>query len=131
MVSLMTIHLSKGLEFPVVHLVGLKKIFPKLHEFCYKEKIWKKKDVILCSFNESRKASVFLLCRFPFPMGENYRCRTFKILSEIDDEYIEFLNPMIEKRLSIIPGVKSNIFDEHPSEMKSFKKVEKENHCEK
>jgi hypothetical protein len=31
-------------------------------------------------------------------VGENYRCRTFKIFSEIDEEYIEFVNPAIEKR---------------------------------
>ncbi len=46
-------------------------------------------------------------------------------MSEIDDEYIEFLNPALEKRFINNAGVKSNIFDEHPSEMKSFRKVEK------
>jgi DNA helicase-2/ATP-dependent DNA helicase PcrA len=52
---------------------------------------------------------------FPVSSGENYRCRTFKIFSEIDEEYIEFVNPAIEKRFINNSGIKSNIFDEHPS----------------
>jgi DNA helicase-2/ATP-dependent DNA helicase PcrA len=51
-------------------------------------------------------------------MGKITDAEPSRFLSEIDDEYIEFLNPVLEKRFINNSGVKSNIFDEHPSEEK-------------
>jgi DNA helicase-2/ATP-dependent DNA helicase PcrA len=110
MVSLMTIHLSKVLSFLVVHLVGLEEnLFPSFMSSATREDLEEERRLFYVCFNKSRKAGLFLLCRFPFPMGKITDAEPSRFLSEIDDQYIEFLNPMIEKRFINNSGLKSNI----------------------
>ena len=67
----MTIHLSKGLEFPVVHLVGLEEnLFPSFMSSSTREELERRAKIILRSINQSRKTSVFFLRHFQISMGK-------------------------------------------------------------
>lgn len=126
MVSLMTIHLSKGLEFPVVHLVGLEEnLFPSFMSSSTREDLEEERRLFYVALTRAEKQAFFSYAISRFQWGKIADAEPSRFLSEIDDVYLEFVNPAIEKRFINNSGVKSNIFDEHPSEMRSFKKVEK------
>jgi len=126
MVSLMTIHLSKGLEFPVVHLVGLEEnLFPSFMSSATREDLEEERRLFYVALTRAEKQVFFSYATSRFQWGKITDAEPSRFLSEIDEEYIEFLNPALEKRFINNSGVTSNIFDEHPSEMKSFRKIEK------
>ena len=126
MVSLMTIHLSKGLEFPVVHLVGLEEnLFPSFMSSATREDLEEERRLFYVALTRAEKKVFFSYAVSRFQWGKITDAEPSRFLSEIDDEYIEFLNPAMEKRFINNAGIKSNIFDDHPSEQRSFKKVEK------
>ncbi|OCK49856.1 ATP-dependent DNA helicase [Chryseobacterium sp. CBo1] len=126
MVSLMTIHLSKGLEFPVVHLVGLEEnLFPSFMSSSTREDLEEERRLFYVALTRAEKQAFFSYAVSRFQWGKITDAEPSRFLSEVDDEFIEFLNPAIEKRFINNSGITSNIFDEYPSEMRSFKKVEK------
>lgn len=126
MVSLMTIHLSKGLEFPVVHLVGLEEnLFPSFMSSTTREDLEEERRLFYVALTRAEKQAFFTYAISRFQWGKITDAEPSRFLSEVDEEYIEFLNPAMEKRFINNAGVSSNIFDEHPSEMRTFKKVEK------
>ncbi|KMQ58438.1 ATP-dependent DNA helicase [Chryseobacterium angstadtii] len=126
MVSLMTIHLSKGLEFPVVHLVGLEEnLFPSFMSSATREDLEEERRLFYVALTRAEKKVFFSYAVSRFQWGKITDAEPSRFLSEIDEEYIEFLNPVLEKRFINNTGIKSNIFDEHPSEQRSFRKVEK------
>ncbi|WP_294277379.1 ATP-dependent helicase [uncultured Chryseobacterium sp.] len=126
MVSLMTIHLSKGLEFPVVHLVGLEEnLFPSFMSSSTREDLEEERRLFYVALTRAEKQVFFSYAVSRFQWGKITDAEPSRFLSEIDDEYIEFVNPAIEKRFINNSGIRSNIFDEHPSELKSFKRIEK------
>ncbi|MDN5396357.1 MAG: UvrD-helicase domain-containing protein [Chryseobacterium sp.] len=126
MVSLMTIHLSKGLEFPVVHLVGLEEnLFPSFMSSATREDLEEERRLFYVALTRAEKQVFFSYAVSRFQWGKITDAEPSRFLSEIDDQYIEFLNPVLEKRFINNTGIKSNIFDEHPSEQKSFRRVEK------
>ncbi|MFL9834322.1 ATP-dependent helicase [Chryseobacterium terrae] len=126
MVSLMTIHLSKGLEFPVVHLVGLEEnLFPSFMSSATREDLEEERRLFYVALTRAEKQAFFSYAVSRFQWGKITDAEPSRFLSEVDEEYIEYLNPAIEKRFINNSGITSNIFDEHPSEMRSFKKIEK------
>ncbi|KFF18969.1 MULTISPECIES: ATP-dependent helicase [Chryseobacterium] len=126
MVSLMTIHLSKGLEFPVVHLVGLEEnLFPSFMSSATREDLEEERRLFYVALTRAEKQVFFSYAVSRFQWGKITDAEPSRFLSEIDDQYIEFLNPALEKRFINNTGIKSNIFDEHPSEQKAFRRVEK------
>lgn len=126
MVSLMTIHLSKGLEFPVVHLVGLEEnLFPSFMSSTTREDLEEERRLFYVALTRAEKQVFFSYAVSRFQWGKITDAEPSRFLSEIDEQYIEFVNPVMEKRFINNSGVKSNIFDEYPTEARSFKKVEK------
>jgi len=126
MVSLMTIHLSKGLEFPVVHLVGLEEnLFPSFMSSATREDLEEERRLFYVALTRAEKQAFFSYAVSRFQWGKITDAEPSRFLSEVDEEYIEYLNPAIEKRFINNAGITSDIFDEHPSEMRSFKKIEK------
>jgi len=126
MVSLMTIHLSKGLEFPVVHLVGLEEnLFPSFMSSATREDLEEERRLFYVALTRAEKQAFFSYAVSRFQWGKITDSEPSRFLSEVDDEFIEFLNPAIEKRFINNSGITSNIFGEYPSETRSFKKVEK------
>ncbi|WP_312075609.1 UvrD-helicase domain-containing protein [Chryseobacterium sp.] len=126
MVSLMTIHLSKGLEFPVVHLVGLEEnLFPSFMSSSTREDLEEERRLFYVALTRAEKQAFFSYAVSRFQWGKITDAEPSRFLSEIDGEFLEYLNPALEKRFINNSGITSNIFDEHPSEIRSFKKIEK------
>lgn len=123
-VSLMTIHLSKGLEFPVVHLVGLEEnLFPSFMSSSSREELEEERRLFYVALTRAEKQAFFSYAVSRFQWGKITDAEPSRFLSEVDSEYLELINPAVESRFVNHSGLKSNIFDEFPGEPRSFKKV--------
>ncbi len=124
-VSLMTIHLSKGLEFPVVHLVGLEEnLFPSFMSSSTREDLEEERRLFYVALTRAEKEAFFTYAISRFQWGKITDAEPSRFLSEVDARYIEFINPVAERKTINRSGLKSNIFDEYPSEPRSFQKKE-------
>lgn len=124
-VSLMTIHLSKGLEFPVVHLVGLEEnLFPSFMSSSTREDLEEERRLFYVALTRAEKQAFFTYAVSRFQWGKITDAEPSRFLSEMDGSFLEFINPMIESRFVNRSGLKSNIFDDEPSQPRSFKKLE-------
>ena len=124
-VSLMTIHLSKGLEFPVVHLVGLEEnLFPSFMSSSTREELEEERRLFYVALTRAEKQVVFSYAVSRFQWGKITDAEPSRFLSEVDSRFVEFLNPAVDRKAINRSGLSSSLFDEAPSIPKSFKKVE-------
>ena len=124
-VSLMTIHLSKGLEFPIVHLVGLEEnLFPSFMSSSTREELEEERRLFYVALTRAEKQAFFSYAVSRFQWGKITDAEPSRFLSEMDAEHLEFINPAMESRFVNNSGLKSNIFDDGPSEPRFFKKKE-------
>lgn len=131
-VSLMTIHLSKGLEFPVVYLVGLEEnLFPSFMSSSTREELEEERRLFYVALTRAEKQAYFTYAVSRFQWGKITDSEPSRFLSEVDSKYIEFINPMLEARFVNNSGISSNIFDERPSEPRFFKKKDEKKTLER
>lgn len=131
-VSLMTIHLSKGLEFPVVYLVGLEEnLFPSFMSSSTREELEEERRLFYVALTRAEKQAYFTYAVSRFQWGKITDSEPSRFLSEVDSKYIEFINPMLEARFVNNSGISSNIFDERLSEPRFFKKKEEKKTLER
>lgn len=124
-VSLMTIHLSKGLEFPVVHLVGLEEnLFPSFMSSSTREELEEERRLFYVALTRAEKQAFFTYAISRFQWGKITDAEPSRFLSEVDEQYLEFINPAIESRFVNHSGISSNIFDEPDSTPRFYKKKE-------
>lgn len=124
-VSLMTIHLSKGLEFPVVHLVGLEEnLFPSFMSSNTREELEEERRLFYVALTRAEKQAIFTYAVSRFQWGKITDAEPSRFLSEVDSEYLDFINPVAEKKFINRSGLRSNIFDDTPREPRSFRKIE-------
>ena len=125
MVSLMTIHLSKGLEFPVVHLVGLEEnLFPSFMSSSTREELEEERRLFYVALTRAEKQAFFTYAVSRFQWGKITDAEPSRFLSEVNAEYLELINPAVESRFVNHSGLKSNIFDDIDSEPRSFNKIQ-------
>ncbi|AZB22684.1 ATP-dependent DNA helicase [Kaistella haifensis] len=124
-VSLMTIHLSKGLEFPVVHLVGLEEnLFPSFMSSSTREELEEERRLFYVALTRAEKQAYFSYAVSRFQWGKITDAEPSRFLSEMDAQHLEFINPVAETRFINRSGLKSSIFDDEPAEPRFFKKKE-------
>ena len=125
-VSLMTIHLSKGLEFPVVHLVGLEEnLFPSFMSSSTREELEEERRLFYVALTRAEKQVFFSYAVSRFQWGKITDAEPSRFLSEVDEEYIDFINPVVESRFVNKSGLSSSIFDSGFSAPRFVKKEEK------
>ena len=131
-VSLMTIHLSKGLEFPVVHLVGLEEnLFPSFMSSSTREELEEERRLFYVALTRAEKQVFFTYAVSRFQWGKITDAEPSRFLSEIDSKYLEMINPVTELKFINRSGIDSNIFDDAPSEPRFFKKKEEKKTIER
>lgn len=124
-VSLMTIHLSKGLEFPVVHLVGLEEnLFPSFMSSSTREELEEERRLFYVALTRAEKRAFFSYAISRFQWGKITDAEPSRFLSEVDSDYLELINPAVESRFVNHSGLTSNIFDDEPVQNRFFKKKE-------
>lgn len=126
-VSLMTIHLSKGLEFPVVHLVGLEEnLFPSFMSSSTREELEEERRLFYVALTRAEKEAFFSYAISRFQWGKITDAEPSRFISEVDEAYLEFINPAVESRFVNKSGLSSSIFDEgYSAAPKFYKKAEK------
>ncbi|MFC0345297.1 ATP-dependent helicase [Epilithonimonas hispanica] len=131
-VSLMTIHLSKGLEFPVVHLVGLEEnLFPSFMSSSTREELEEERRLFYVALTRAEKQVFFTYAVSRFQWGKITDAEPSRFLSEIDAKYVEMINPVAELKFINRSGLDSNIFDDTPSEPRFYKKKEEKKTLER
>ena len=109
-VSLMTIHLSTGLEFPVVHLVGLEEnLFPSFMSTSTREELEEERRLFYVALTRAEKQAFFTYAVSRFQWGKITDAEPSRFLSEVDEEYLEFVNPATESRFVNHSGLKLSL----------------------
>lgn len=84
-VTLMTIHGSKGLEFPVVFIVGMEEnLFPVAGRDGEEVDIEEERRLLYVAITRAKRKLFFSHCRFRFKFGEESRQMRSRFLNEVD-----------------------------------------------
>ena len=105
-VYLMTIHLSKGLEFPVVFIVGLEEdLFPSALSLNTRSELEEERRLFYVAMTRAEQRVVLTYTLSRYRWGKLVDAEPSRFIKEIDDHYIEnhitkdeyVFKPMIDK----------------------------------
>ncbi|HTN21618.1 MAG TPA: UvrD-helicase domain-containing protein [Pelobium sp.] len=113
-VSLMTIHSSKGLEFPQVYIVGLEEnLFPSQMALNSRADLEEERRLFYVAVTRAEKKLHISYATSRFKFGTLINCEPSRFLDEIDPRYLEI---EITKRASV---TKSGSFDDERTQWQS------------
>jgi len=121
-VSLMTIHLAKGLEFPFVYIVGLEEnLFPSAMSMNTRSELEEERRLFYVALTRAEKQAYLTYAQTRYRWGKLVDCEPSRFLEEIDEVFLEHLTPKMRppKQNSFIDG---DIFDDIPQDRIRFKK---------
>ncbi|MDR3273262.1 MAG: UvrD-helicase domain-containing protein [Flavobacteriaceae bacterium] len=92
-VSLMTIHLAKGLEFPVVFIVGLEEnLFPSQMSMNTRQELEEERRLFYVALTRAEEKAYFTYATTRFRWGKIVDGEPSRFLEEVDEEYLDVLN---------------------------------------
>ena len=102
-VTMMTIHSAKGLEFPVVYVVGMEEgIFPGTASMYDEEELEEERRLCYVAMTRAREKLVMTNARQRMLYGRTQRNEPSRFLREIEPEYLEETrSPALERRSSM------------------------------
>ncbi len=112
-VSLMTIHMAKGLEFPVVYVVGLEEnLFPSIMSIDSREEIEEERRLFYVAMTRAEKKLILSYCNQRFKWGNIVESEPSRFLSEIDNKFtinnnIQRETPSIDNKLLRIKKIRT------------------------
>jgi DNA helicase-2/ATP-dependent DNA helicase PcrA len=93
-VSLMTIHLAKGLEFPFVYIVGLEEnLFPSAMSMNTRSEIEEERRLFYVALTRAERQVYLSYAQSRYRWGKLIDCEPSRFLEEIDEQYVEDLAP--------------------------------------
>ena len=93
-VSLMTIHLAKGLEFPFVYIVGLEEnLFPSAMSMNTRSEIEEERRLFYVALTRAERQVYLSYAQSRYRWGKLIDCEPSRFLEEIDEQYLEDLAP--------------------------------------
>jgi len=89
-VSLMTIHLAKGLEFPHVYIVGLEEdLFPSALSSATRSDLEEERRLFYVALTRAMKKVTISYSKTRYKWGKLNDCEPSRFISEIGDKYIK------------------------------------------
>ena len=121
-VALMTIHLAKGLEFPVVYIVGLEEnLFPSAMNLNSRNDLEEERRLFYVALTRAEKEAYLSYALSRYRWGKLTDSEPSRFIEEINEEYLEILTSVNENKFKTLIRPKS---DNEPSFNKlRFKKV--------
>ena len=90
-VSLMTIHASKGLEFPHVFIVGLEEnLFPSQMALNSRTELEEERRLFYVAVTRAMQTATLTYASSRFTWGQSISCEQSRFIDEIDKNYMEF-----------------------------------------
>ena len=100
-VSLMTIHLAKGLEFPYVYIVGLEEnLFPSAMSMNTRSEIEEERRLFYVALTRAEKQVYLSYAQSRYRWGKLIDCEPSRFLEEIDEKYLDHIAPVKEPILT-------------------------------
>lgn len=99
-VSLLTVHSAKGLEFPIVFVSGLEEdIFPLSNRFSSEATEEEERRLFYVAITRAEKKVFLSHARSRYRFGEVAYQNRSKFIDEIDEETVNFDDPLANRRL--------------------------------
>ena len=93
-VYLMTIHLSKGLEFPVVFIVGLEEdLFPSAMSLSSRSELEEERRLFYVGMTRAEQKAVLTYTLSRYRWGKLLDAEPSRFIEEIDDQYLDHIIP--------------------------------------
>ncbi|MFM7473372.1 MAG: 3'-5' exonuclease, partial [Crocinitomicaceae bacterium] len=90
-VSLMTIHASKGLEFPHVFIVGLEEnLFPSQMALNSRTELEEERRLFYVAVTRAMITATLTYASSRFTWGQSISCEQSRFIDEIEKSYVEF-----------------------------------------
>lgn len=110
-VSLMTIHLAKGLEFPVVFIVGLEEnLFPSQMSLNTRQELEEERRLFYVALTRAEEKAYFTYAITRFRWGKIVDGEPSRFLEEISEKHLEVLNISFTNSIRNNSGLNSDIF---------------------
>lgn len=110
-VSLMTIHLAKGLEFPYVFIVGLEEeLFPNAMSMNSREELEEERRLFYVALTRAEKQVYLSYTQTRYRWGKLIDAEPSRFIDEIDEQYLEYLTQPDAYRFK--PLIDSSLFDQ-------------------
>jgi len=120
-VSLMTIHLSKGLEYPYVYIVGLEEnLFPSGMSSNTRSELEEERRLFYVALTRAEKQAYLSYAQTRYRWGSLIDCEPSRFIEEVDDKYLDYLAPKISP--SINKFIDNDIFSDVPKNLIRYKK---------
>ena len=93
-VYLMTIHLSKGLEFPVVFIVGLEEdLFPSALSLNTRNELEEERRLFYVALTRAEQKAVLTYTLSRYRWGKLVDAEPSRFIEEMDDQYLDYVIP--------------------------------------
>ncbi len=93
-VSLMTIHLAKGLEFPMVFIVGMEEsLFPSMMAMSSRADLEEERRLFYVALTRAEKEAILTYTQMRYRWGKLIDCEPSRFLEEIDEEFLDIQVP--------------------------------------
>jgi len=121
-VSLMTIHLAKGLEFPYVYIVGLEEnLFPSAMSINTRSELEEERRLFYVALTRAEQQAYLSYAQTRYRWGKLIDCEPSRFLEEIDEQFLEYLTAK-EAPIKQHKFLNEDIFGSVPQHKIRFKK---------
>ena len=128
-VSLMTIHLAKGLEFSNVYIVGLEEdLFPSALSSTTRSDLEEERRLFYVALTRAKKKVTLSHSKTRYRWGKLNDCEPSRFISEIDTEYVKFNNLQNSYKFKSNNKSENKIRFKKPERKTSLKKIIKNNY---
>src|SRR5690606_16971846 len=110
-VALMTVHLAKGLEFPVVYIVGMEEgLFPSSMNLNTRSELEEERRLFYVALTRAEKKAYLSYVQSRYRWGKLVDAEPSRFIDEIDEQYVDYLTPIADSRYK--PLIDADIFEE-------------------
>jgi len=121
-VALMTIHLSKGLEFSHLFVVGLEEdLFPSAMSMNTRSELEEERRLFYVALTRAEKQAYLTYALSRYRWGKLVDSEPSRFIEEIDEQYLEYITPKEEMRIN--PMLSADIFGDTTPNKIRFKKA--------
>ena len=116
-VSLMTVHLAKGLEFPIVFIAGLEEnLFPSMMNLNTRQELEEERRLFYVALTRAEKQALLSYSVSRSRWGKIVDSEPSRFLEEMNDKYLDWQN-LVPVMPSNHSGLSADLFGDAPTPM--------------